>query len=350
MFAYAEETGNSGPNIFDENEYFRLGAILTVDDIAPAVGAVFSSFLAEKSIDSFHPHDWSEEEVAKLGHRVLDAIERVGPWAFSLTEIHKPYMATTKLVDVIFDAEENEGVPDFWYFEELYRHILCLTIDQALSLPAAKQFWESYPLDDIDGIIKSLDRVAEDLKATGSARTVHKVIFQAFEFARMNPDKFTLTHKTKRKGYDERTPNAVAFALLFKAAHEFAAKVASPRERSMQNKQDEFRTAHAGTDANCRPTSRREARDGGFPEAPGHYDLAKLKMPSLKTNPGLQAAGLLLWATQRQPETQALGVLRDRAAAQTVDYLISRRMSENIVQMHISRHQRESTGKDRSLH
>ncbi|WP_373414643.1 hypothetical protein [Ensifer aridi] len=53
MFAYAEETGNSGPNVFDEDEYFRLGAILTVDDIAPAVDAVFSLFLAEKSIDSF---------------------------------------------------------------------------------------------------------------------------------------------------------------------------------------------------------------------------------------------------------------------------------------------------------
>ncbi|WP_085044209.1 hypothetical protein [Ensifer aridi] len=350
MFAYAEETGNSGPNVFDEDEYFRLGAILTVDDIAPAVDAVFSLFLAEKSIDSFHPHDWSEEEVAKLGHQVLDTIEGVGPWAFSFTEIHKPYMATTKLVDVIFDAEENEGVPDFWYFEEIYRHILCITIDQALSLPAAKQFWESYPLDDMDGIIKSLDLVAEDLKATGSTRAVHKVIFQAFEFARMNPDKFTLTHKAKRKGYDERTPNAVAFALLFQAAHDFAAKVASRRERTMQNNQDEFRTAHAGTDANCGQTSRREARDGGFPEAERHYDVAKIKMPSLRTNPGLQAAGLLLWTTQRKPETKALEVLRDRVAAQTLDYFISRRMSENIVHMHLSRHERERTGKDRSLH
>ncbi len=124
MFAYAEETGNSGRNIFDENEYFRLGAILTVNDIAPAVDAVFTPLLAEKSIDRFDPRHWSEEELAKLGHEVLDAIECVGPWAFSLTEIHKPYMATTKLVDVIFVAEGNERVLDFWYFEEVYRHIL----------------------------------------------------------------------------------------------------------------------------------------------------------------------------------------------------------------------------------
>ncbi|WP_085033086.1 hypothetical protein [Ensifer aridi] len=199
MFAYAEETGNSGRNIFDENEYFRLGAILTVNDIAPAVDAVFTPLLAEKSIDRFDPSHWSEEELAKLGHEVLDAIECVGPWAFSLTEIHKPYMATTKLVDVIFVAEGNERVLDFWYFEEVYRHILCLTIDRAMSLPAAEQFWESYPLDDVDGIIKSLDLVAEELRATGSARAVHKVIFEAFQFARFNPDKFTLTHTMKRK-------------------------------------------------------------------------------------------------------------------------------------------------------
>ncbi|BCH58720.1 hypothetical protein RvVAR0630_13440 [Agrobacterium vitis] len=144
MIIYADETGNSGRNIFDHNEYFRLGAILATSDITPLVDEVLRPFLKEKGADRVHAHEWPEGQIIALAHQVIDAIEGSAVWTFNLTEIHKPYMAPTKFVDVIFDAGENKEVPGHWYWDELNRHVLCLTIDQAMSLETARQFWASY--------------------------------------------------------------------------------------------------------------------------------------------------------------------------------------------------------------
>ncbi|PDT50464.1 hypothetical protein [Sinorhizobium fredii] len=315
MFAYVFETGSSGRDIFDNYEYFRMGAILTMSDVAPAVDAALRPLLGEKQAPTFRVHEWPEEDVAKIGSQAIDVIEGLGPWAFILTEIHKPYMAALKLVDVIFDPDENENVPGFWRSEELNRHFLCLTIDSAMSSATAKQFWESYLRDDMDGIMKSLDLVAKGLKATQAAPRIQEVVHQAFEFAHKNPGRFS----RKRKGAQESTPSALAFAQLFEASRDFSAKVANGPGMLWERVEAEF-------------------------------DPAKLKMPFSNDNYGIRAASLLLLASQQEPKTRALKRFRDRVKTQTIDYFVSRRMSELIVHEHLSRHQREQAGKTEPLH
>ncbi|MER8792499.1 hypothetical protein NKH71_32665 [Mesorhizobium sp. M0983] len=209
MFAFADETGNSGRNIFDQNEYFRLGAILATSDIAPAVKNVLDPYLKENCVERFHAHEWPEEKVSEIGQEIFDALDQSGSWVFSLTEIHKPYMAPTKFVDVIFDAGENKAVPGEWYWDELNRHVLCLTND-AMSEDTAKLFWTSYLGDDFGGIAKCLDLLDGALEKMDFPLTVRRVISGAFEFARQQPAEFTLGNTQKKKGYQASSPNVVA--------------------------------------------------------------------------------------------------------------------------------------------
>ena len=76
MFAYADETGNSGRNIFDSNEYFRLGAVLSIADIAPPVADVLDPYLKETGVDRLHAHQWPEIDVAAIGQAVMDTLDQ----------------------------------------------------------------------------------------------------------------------------------------------------------------------------------------------------------------------------------------------------------------------------------
>jgi hypothetical protein len=341
VFAYADETGNSGRNIFDRNEYFRLGAVLSVGEIAPSIATVLAPFLKEKGVDRLHAHEWPEAEVAIVGQAIIDALDQFGPWTFNLTEIHKPYMAPTKFVDVIFDAGENKAVPGKWYWDELNRHVLCLTIDDAMSREAAELFWSSYLSDDFDGITRCLDYIDEGLGMVECAPAIRNVIREAFGFARQNPAEFTLSHTQKKKGYQASSPNVVAFTQLFQAIHEFAAQHKSLPERLIHDQQDEFRKALAETYQHFGNIIWQDSLDGSFPEISlADYDLAQFEMPSSKDNAGLQATDLLLWATQREEKTEELAALKARLRHKTIDFYVSRRMSELIVHVNLLRHER----------
>jgi hypothetical protein len=341
VFAYADETGNSGRNIFDRNEYFRLGAVLSVGDIAPSIAMVLAPILEDKSVDRIHAHEWPETEVAMVGQAIIDALDQSGPWTFNLTEIHKPYMAPTKFVDVIFDAGENKAVPGEWYWDELNRHVLCLTIDNAMSRDAAELFWSSYLSDDFDGITRCLDYIDKGLRMAECAPAIRHVIREAFGFARQKPAEFTLSHTQKKKGYQASSPNVVAFTQLFQAIHEFAAQHKSLPERLIHDQQDEFRKALAETYQHFGNIIWQDSLDGSFPEISlADYDLAQFEMPSSKDNAGLQATDLLLWATQREEKTEELAALKARLRHKTIDFYVSRRMSELIVHVNLLRHER----------
>lgn len=342
MFAYVDETGNSGRNIFDQNEYFGLGSILSVTDIAPVVSAVLNPFLIEKGVDRFHANQWPETTVAEIGEQVVAALDHEGPWVFNIAKIHKPYMAPTKFVDVIFDAGENRAVPGDWYWDELNRHVLCLAIDQAMSQDTAKLFWSAFLKDDFSKIIDAADLIEAELKNIELASAVFQVIQVAFQFAREHPKEFTLLNSQTRKAYQASSPNVVAFTQLFQAIHDFAEKEESPPERLIHDKQDEFRTTLSRTYAHFGSVIWEDAPDGSSPDISlADYPLAEFEMPASQDNAGIQATDLLLWVTQRSAKSRPLARLKKLLSERTEDFNISRRMSQLIVHMHLLRHERQ---------
>ena len=87
LFTYTDETGHSGRNIFDKNDVFRLGSILSVKDIRPACEAVIGPFVEEKGVARLHANQWQEHELAGLGHSVLDSIDSKNHWVFNIMQI-----------------------------------------------------------------------------------------------------------------------------------------------------------------------------------------------------------------------------------------------------------------------
>lgn len=84
MFAYIDETGHSGRNIFDNNEFFRLGSLLTISDISGAVEPIIRSFLDLKDVDRLHANQWPERDLVDLAHQLIDTLTVSSSWTFNL--------------------------------------------------------------------------------------------------------------------------------------------------------------------------------------------------------------------------------------------------------------------------
>ena len=99
------------------------------------------SFESGLGVSRIHANQLPIEDTEKIGDALLSALNKSAKWAFHLTAIHKPYLATTKFVDAVFDSGENRGARWLWYNVSFFRHSLCLLIDQMLSRPKRRALW-----------------------------------------------------------------------------------------------------------------------------------------------------------------------------------------------------------------
>jgi hypothetical protein len=343
MFIYADESGNSGRNIFDANEWYRLGAIFTSRDAEPPIEAVIRPVLSQRGEPRLHAKDMMEHEIGPVLRDVLDALDANGPWEFSLTVIHKPYLGTTKFVDTVFDAGENLAVPPMWYNLEFFRHTLCVAIDDALTPLNRQRFWTAYMADDVSGIQACIRNARTYVLRKVDDRRIREVIVDGFDFALRHPEELTLGAAARRDSYKGHTPNMVAFTCLLGAVHGFVDKHGSRPIAFFHDQQDEFKKTMKETHEIFGPVRAKEHPAGAIPALErSDYDLGRFSMPASKDMVVLQAADLLVWASQRDAKNEDLRRLQGRLAEKTADFHISRRMSDMIVAAWIHR--------DRSRH
>jgi hypothetical protein len=228
MFVFADETGNSGKNVFDKNEWYRLGAILSVSDVEPGARSAIEPLVKVKGIARAHAHEIAGFEVADLANAIMDELDQAGSWSFFTFSIHKPYVVTTKFVDTIFDSGENLAAPPTWYNIELFRHAICLAVDDCMTPLNRSRFWEAFLKDDVTGIqacVRNL--LVYVIRKVGDPR-LREIMRDALQFALKHPEQFTLLAANRRDSYQGHTPNMVAFTSLFNAIHEFAEEHPSP--------------------------------------------------------------------------------------------------------------------------
>lgn len=337
MYIYADETGNSGRNIFDEQPIYRQGAILSVADAEQALREVIFPFLSANGLGRLHAHKIPASTAGQLALKVLDALDQVGPWRFHVTAIDKPYLATTKFVDTVFDAGENLAVPPLWYNFQMFRHVLCCTVDELLTQRNRERFWWAYIADDMAGIQSCIRNAETYLDRVTKDRRLCQVVRAAFRFALRHPEELTLSASKGRRAYQGHTPNMIAFSSLLQAIHDFVDAHKSPPVAFYHDRQQEFGRSMQEMHDLFGPI-RHEDGDSGFPTvARADYDLAQFSTPSSKEMAALQAADLLLWVVQRDKDDGSLLEAKKRLDEKLHDFYIARWMSELIVRSWLAR-------------
>lgn len=336
MFAYIDETGHSGRNIFDDNEFFSLGTLLTANDVADPIGLALDPFLQSKGVERLHANEWPEHDLIDLAHSLLDTLEGCGHWSLNLFTVHKPYIAPTKFVDMIFDPGENNATPGHWYWDEMHRHVLCLVTDSNMNRELAEDFWGAFLKDDAQRLIGVATKIEASVRASSEPPAVKEVFSSSIKWAKENSDEFTLIVTEKRKGYQGHSPNLIAFTNAFQAIHQFCKAHGCEPEVLVHDQQQEFQSELRRFYDDFGQMVIEERGDGQFPSADrAPYPKGQFKLMPSAQNRGLQAVDLLLWITQREAVTDQMKALSERLEGSLDRYYISRGMSQAIVNMHI---------------
>ncbi|MEA2899417.1 MAG: hypothetical protein QOJ84_5032 [Bradyrhizobium sp.] len=142
LYAYVDETGNTGHNLFDEAQPdFFTAALITKGNFDDGYSEAALKLTASLGVDSLHGKELGVERIEKIADGFLALLKRAQAHFF-ISRVEKKYLLATKLYDSLFDSGENAGVA--WHHYNLRPLRLMLAFKLALTVDdeTARLFWQ----------------------------------------------------------------------------------------------------------------------------------------------------------------------------------------------------------------
>ncbi|MCK8503233.1 DUF3800 domain-containing protein [Myxococcus fulvus] len=232
--AYTDESGNSGLNIFDNNQpWFWTATLLTESDLERDASQFRT--LAENLGES-------EIHASELGSTRLNAIARslrstivLHNCQFVFTAVEKRHVASMKLVDTLLDAGNNKAVHYFHYNARIFRLTLAVYLMSITSPQSQEEFWQVCRNGDEKRFKRVLERLSWNVRAKIHDRRVQEILGDAISYAREKPlDVLDM----KRSALD--SPNMVAFSTLIHGLHSLLSPEQKRIRRFVHDEQNQF--------------------------------------------------------------------------------------------------------------
>ncbi len=245
MFAYVDETGNTGSKLLDPNQpLFITGALLTRSDFDKRFALDVAEIARACGADELHAAELGLGRLEGVASDLLKVIRRAGP-TFALSRVEKVYVIATKMFDTLFDSYENKAVPWHVYNVPPLRMMMVFKLAFILDDTVAVAFWDALMDVNADRAHSKMAEVCRTL--AGRVNDVpdkrsQEVLGQALEWASENPEslEFVYSDKAGRKGH---LPNMIGFGNLLDAIEERSAIWKRPVEVIRHDRQNEFQDA-----------------------------------------------------------------------------------------------------------
>ncbi len=331
-FIYADESGHSGKEIFNEKSpLYYQGAVISIGEIESKVGPIIQRYCLENGLERLHGYELGEKIVNALCIELLEELNGT-KWKFHYTILQKKYIAPTKFVDTIFDCYDNPAVHPFWYTTELFRHTLCILIDDMMKGGLDVKFWGCYLKDDLKGLIEICKALLKKAPYIVDKRA-SEVVTDGLTYAIDNPSIFTLISAKGKSAYKKQTPNIIAFSSLLIATHRFCKEFDVSVTELIHDRSDEFKGTMREYHRMFFGVDLEQDKFDGIPQFQKvEYDLGEFKLESSKNSYGLQVVDLFLWLIQRDITDKNLEETKSKILENSDDFIISRKMSLAIIE------------------
>ncbi len=302
MFAFVDETGNTGQNLFDEDQpLFVTGALITKADFDLVYSAKVKQIAGNVGVGILHAKELGFSRIEPIAADVLKLLKNCDA-RFFLSRVEKRYLAATKIVDTIFDSGENLAVPWQIYNFRALRLILVFKVAGLLDEKLAKKFWDCLMSrgrkQANELFIEVCDLLLARVANLPDARS-REMIGEAVQWARDNPEAIHFYSDSDLSRY-AHLPNLVAFTNLIDGLDRQSQAWARPvrlirHDRQMQFKKN-FEFVHEMV-TNASPEPFYWA--GGEKHVIQKVAGSTFVMSSSDASAGIQIVDILLWLAMR---------------------------------------------------
>jgi hypothetical protein len=310
MFVYVDETGNTGKNLFDDSQpQFITAALMTRSNFDFLYGKHIGELASKLGVSFLHANELGLSKIESIADELLKVLKQARA-RFFMSRVEKRYLATTKIVDMIFDSGENFAVPWHVYNVRPLRLLLVLKVANLVDESLAQSFWQSLVEPNLSKatnfFIKSCKELLSRTPALPDARSI-ELISEALEWAINNPEAiyFHTASKIARNGH---LPNLVAFVNLLDGIEEKSKAWDVPVNQIYHDRQMEFQKSlqywheifsNASPDPLFLP--------GGEKHVFRKVFGSEFIISSAEQSPGIQVIDIILWLFKRVIEGKRIG-------------------------------------------
>jgi len=307
MFAFVDETGNTGAHLLDEAQpTFMTAALLTRSDFDMRFSENVKEIARSADVDELHASVLGIGRLEELAEDLLKVIKKAGP-AFAIARVEKRYVIATKVFDTLFDAFENKAVPWHAYNIPELRMPLVFKVAYLIDNNAAQMFIDALmDFNDERAWAKMADfcRILQPRVDDIPDARSREIISDALGWAIENPEALHFVHSDK-VGRKSHLPNIVGFGNLLAAVEKQSVVWNQNVEAIRHDRQHEFSAAlkfwhhlysNARDDAVMHPFSGRMVLRRVFGSA--------FELSDAKASAGIQIIDVILWLFARSQKAE----------------------------------------------
>ncbi len=164
LVAYTDESGNSGNNLFDENQpNFWTGTLVTQTNLEAIAAPVVAECLRIVDRKELHGNALGLGGINKIAvHLIRLFVETKSRFLF--TKIEKTHLAGTKFADALLDSGTNQAMSLVQYGPPAARLPLALQLIQLLKKADLLKWWQAFEKNDDAAFAEMMKRPLDRLE------------------------------------------------------------------------------------------------------------------------------------------------------------------------------------------
>lgn len=297
MYAFVDETGNTGKNLFDEAQPdFFTGALVTKTNFDRLHDHTLREICRRNGFDSLHSSVLGFEPIERAAPEILSLLKKVGA-RFVISRVEKRYLLATKVFDTFFDSGENPAVSWHVYNFRFLRLMLCFKVSTLLTEEISREFWAMLMARTENDARRRIPAICDGILTRVpqlSDQRSRDLVTEALSWSRSHPEALDI-FLNRRQAKNGHMPNMVAFANLLDGLEHVSKRWKRPLKLIVHDRQSQFESSltewHRMFSTASDEPIRRPGETFVFQKVAG----STFEISASDNSPGIQMADLVLW-------------------------------------------------------
>ncbi|PLY10034.1 MAG: hypothetical protein C0626_07080 [Arcobacter sp.] len=186
IYLYADESGNTGTNLFDNSQpYFYMATLFSPIDIDKNEQFKNDFMNILNNENELHFNDLDKNNLTIISEQILQLFEHYNITSL-LTIIEKKYLPKIHFFNTFFDSGLNPKVPSNMYQQRMHRFIALAIVLEDFTDSDAKTFYSLIEDEDYIEISNFINKIQKKVIQNESEELTN-ILNPIFEFAKQKP-------------------------------------------------------------------------------------------------------------------------------------------------------------------